>query len=262
MERFIYHGLLHNIWRFNRSHRDTRYLIIFCHSLINNTLAIMTAEQDIPFALPPDTTPSQFKEYVDRARLIVGASNVTVITSDAHPDLTGATSYMSPAKAHDMYNILPKTHFLAVRFPLHHSPSSYNHPEHTRRDLTSQYEYRSWRKCREKLQLEEKQKHRLKKHKSWKNLLINHSVVRRHLPPQRPRSPIPHAPFHRPHHPPMALLRRPQRRLRRCRPARPRQRRTRSGSPHESRARHQPQGCHLPGRAWRDVCGFVCRAGT
>lgn len=141
---------------------ETRILIIFCHSLINNTLAIMTAEQDIPFVLPPDTTPSQFKEYVSRARLIVGASNVTVITSDAHPDLTGATSYMSPAKAHDMYNILPKTHFLAVRFPLHHSPSSYSHPEHTRGHLGSQYEYRSWRKCREKLQLQEKQKHRLK----------------------------------------------------------------------------------------------------
>lgn len=77
----------------------------------------MTTEQDVPFVLPPDTTPSEFKEYVSRARLIVGASNVTVITSDAHPDLTGPSSYMSPAKSHDMYHILPKTHFLAVRFP-------------------------------------------------------------------------------------------------------------------------------------------------
>lgn len=89
----------------------------------------MTTEQDIPFVLPPDTTPSQFKEYVSRARLIVGASNVTVITSDAHPDLTGQTSYMSPAKAHDMYHILPKTHFLAVRFSLQLSISSPSHSE-------------------------------------------------------------------------------------------------------------------------------------
>lgn len=95
----------------------------------------MTTEQDIPFVLPPDTTPSQFKEYISHARLIVGASNVTVITSDTNSDLTGPTSYMSPAKAHDMYHIMPKTHFLAVRFPSQPlqllCPFSSSHPEHT-----------------------------------------------------------------------------------------------------------------------------------
>ncbi|KAJ4397695.1 hypothetical protein N0V93_001929 [Gnomoniopsis smithogilvyi] len=73
----------------------------------------MTSEPDLPLVLPPETTASQFKSYLTRAREIVNDSNVTVITSDAHPDLTGPNSYLSPAKAHDMYHILPKTHFLA-----------------------------------------------------------------------------------------------------------------------------------------------------
>lgn len=76
---------------------------------------MMASESDLPLVLPPNITPSQFKTYLDRARDIVSASNVTVITSDTHPDLTGPNSYLSPAKAHDMYHILSKTHFLAVR---------------------------------------------------------------------------------------------------------------------------------------------------
>lgn len=80
------------------------------------TLPIMTSEPDLPLVLPPDTTPSEFKTYIKRARQIVSSPNVTVITSDTHPDLTNPTSYLSPAKAHDMYHILSKTHFVAVRF--------------------------------------------------------------------------------------------------------------------------------------------------
>lgn len=73
----------------------------------------MATSPDVPFVLPPNTTPSQFSAYLKRVRAIVGDENVTVVTSDDHPDLSSPTSYLSPAKAHDMYHILPKTYFLA-----------------------------------------------------------------------------------------------------------------------------------------------------
>lgn len=63
-----------------------------------------------PIVLPPNTSSQKFKDFIARTAEIVGEGNVTVITK---PEEFQQEHYMTPSKAHDMFHILEKEHFLA-----------------------------------------------------------------------------------------------------------------------------------------------------
>ncbi|KAK0659846.1 Vanillyl-alcohol oxidase [Lasiodiplodia hormozganensis] len=72
-----------------------------------------------PLVLPPGTDAAHFDAYIKRATTIVGAENVTVITGDSnnnnnneHSSLS-KSSYLDPAKAHDMFHVFDKDYFVA-----------------------------------------------------------------------------------------------------------------------------------------------------
>ena len=60
---------------------------------------------DEPITLPPNTSLEKFKDFMRRVAGIVGAENVTVISSDAELQ---HDSYLDPSKAHDVTNYLAK----------------------------------------------------------------------------------------------------------------------------------------------------------
>lgn len=63
-----------------------------------------------PLVLPPGTDAAQFEAYISGAAGIVGAENVTVITS---ADELTKESYLDPSKAHDMFHVFDKDYFVA-----------------------------------------------------------------------------------------------------------------------------------------------------
>ncbi|GME23093.1 FAD-linked oxidase [Neofusicoccum parvum] len=63
-----------------------------------------------PLVLPPGTDAPQFESYLKRAIEIVGAENVTVISS---ADTLTKESYLDPSKAHDMFHVFDKDYFIA-----------------------------------------------------------------------------------------------------------------------------------------------------
>jgi FAD/FMN-containing dehydrogenase len=62
-----------------------------------------------PLVLPPNTSSQTFKSYTQRAAAIVGIDNVTIISDESE---LSQESYLEPSKAHDMFNIADKTHFV------------------------------------------------------------------------------------------------------------------------------------------------------
>ena len=69
-----------------------------------------SGETGEPLCLPPGTSWAKFKEFLLRAEDISGQENVTVITS---PEELHKGDYFEPSKAHDMYHLLGKDHFLS-----------------------------------------------------------------------------------------------------------------------------------------------------
>jgi FAD/FMN-containing dehydrogenase len=65
---------------------------------------------DSPLTLPPNTSSEKFTQFLARAAQIVDEHNVTVIS---RPEQFQQEEYMSPSRAHDMFHILDKAHFLA-----------------------------------------------------------------------------------------------------------------------------------------------------
>ncbi|KAL1591367.1 hypothetical protein SLS60_012066 [Paraconiothyrium brasiliense] len=63
-----------------------------------------------PLALPPGISSEKFKEYISRAKEIVGEENVTVIST---VEELQKESYMEPSKAHDMFHVFDKEYFVA-----------------------------------------------------------------------------------------------------------------------------------------------------
>lgn len=76
-----------------------------------------TAARD-PIVLPPRISSEKFHDFINRAVQVVGSENVTVIRE---PDQFSQEDYMNPSRAHDMFHILEKEHFLtsAVVSPRH-----------------------------------------------------------------------------------------------------------------------------------------------
>jgi len=63
-----------------------------------------------PLTLPPNTSSSQFHDFVSRAREIVGAENVDIISDSVQ---LSKEYYTDPSKVHDMHNIVDKEYFVA-----------------------------------------------------------------------------------------------------------------------------------------------------
>lgn len=67
-------------------------------------------DANVPLFLPPNTTAATFSTFVGRLTEVVSAGNVTVISDDQ--DLL-KEDYMDRSKAHDMFHILEKDHFVS-----------------------------------------------------------------------------------------------------------------------------------------------------
>ncbi|KAB8073642.1 hypothetical protein BDV29DRAFT_191603 [Aspergillus leporis] len=63
-----------------------------------------------PFILPPKTDLPKFRAFLARVESIVDEANVQIIDSE---DDISKEKYMDPSKAHDMFHILEKTHFIS-----------------------------------------------------------------------------------------------------------------------------------------------------
>ncbi|KAI0876042.1 vanillyl alcohol oxidase [Hypoxylon argillaceum] len=63
-----------------------------------------------PVVLPPGVSSVKFHEFIIRAIQLVGIVNVTIISN---PDQFSQQDYMNSSKAHDMFHVLEKEHFLA-----------------------------------------------------------------------------------------------------------------------------------------------------
>ena len=63
-----------------------------------------------PMVLPPHTTFERFETFIRRAGEVCGVGNVTIISDDAEIQ---NEDYTTPSKAHDMFHIVDKEHFLA-----------------------------------------------------------------------------------------------------------------------------------------------------
>ncbi|OMP88335.1 Vanillyl-alcohol oxidase [Diplodia seriata] len=68
-----------------------------------------------PLVLPPGIDAARFDAYIQRAITIVGAENVTVISSSNGNDAASLSksSYLDPPKAHDMFHVFDKDYFVA-----------------------------------------------------------------------------------------------------------------------------------------------------
>ncbi|KKY19054.1 putative aryl-alcohol oxidase [Diplodia seriata] len=68
-----------------------------------------------PLVLPPGIDAARFDAYIQRAITIVGAENVTVISSSNGNDAASLSksSYLDPPKAHDMFYVFDKDYFVA-----------------------------------------------------------------------------------------------------------------------------------------------------
>ncbi|KAE8396633.1 hypothetical protein BDV23DRAFT_2933 [Aspergillus alliaceus] len=65
---------------------------------------------DEPFVLPPNTDLPKFKAFLSCAASVIDEANVQVI--DIYDDIA-QEEYMNPSKAHDMFHVLEKTHFVS-----------------------------------------------------------------------------------------------------------------------------------------------------
>lgn len=63
-----------------------------------------------PLRLPPGVTAESFQTFLGRVHEICGEENVQVISS---PDHLNNEDYLDPSKAHDMFHVLDKDHFIA-----------------------------------------------------------------------------------------------------------------------------------------------------
>ena len=63
-----------------------------------------------PLVLPPKCSAAHFKTFVERAGDICSEENVTIICS---PEELDKEKYMDPSKAHDMYHVFEKEHFVS-----------------------------------------------------------------------------------------------------------------------------------------------------
>ncbi|KAK6068101.1 vanillyl-alcohol oxidase [Seiridium cupressi] len=63
-----------------------------------------------PVVLPPRMSSRKFHDFIGRAVQVVGSENVTVIREPAH---FSQQDYANPSRAHDMFHVLEKEHFLA-----------------------------------------------------------------------------------------------------------------------------------------------------
>lgn len=72
--------------------------------------AIFPAKMADPLVLPPNVDAPTFQKFTAAAAAITGSENVAIISKTA--DL-GKDDYRDPSKAHDMYHIVGKEHFVA-----------------------------------------------------------------------------------------------------------------------------------------------------
>ncbi|KAB8261992.1 hypothetical protein BDV32DRAFT_147987 [Aspergillus pseudonomiae] len=63
-----------------------------------------------PIALPPNTNLTKFRAFISRVTSVVDETNVQIILSD---DDIAQEEYTDPSRAHDMFHILDKTHFIS-----------------------------------------------------------------------------------------------------------------------------------------------------
>ncbi|KAF4468378.1 4-cresol dehydrogenase flavo subunit [Fusarium albosuccineum] len=63
-----------------------------------------------PLVLPPGIEASAFHEFIAAAREITGSENVNIISKPEH---LGKDDYLDPSKAHDMFHITGKQHFVS-----------------------------------------------------------------------------------------------------------------------------------------------------